>query len=592
MRTTLSLLAFSGMLLFLAPSETLRGQEKVKAPALPPIPDRKIEDKGEQPSKKETDAPPVEFDQAKADLEILKQGGLKNEPQALLGFFKSRTVDDAQRKRVQELIAQFSSEDFDERESASEELTRFGVAAVGLLRQAENTSDVETLLRIERCLNAIEKVSTGSLSQAAARQIARLKPEGGVEVLLNFLPFIDDEMLGEEVRNTLAELAMKGGRPDPTLSQALRDTNPIRRGAAAEALARSGDKTVREEIKTFYQRETDLETKMLVSLGLLVYGKDKSMLPEIIKLMPQVQSARIYRAEEILYTLAGETPPSITGGIDAESRRKASQAWLEWYEKNEAKIDLAKLEESEKLLGFTLVMEMDVRGIGGRIIEVGPDAKERWKIANLQFPSDAQVLPGNRVLVAEHNSNRVSERDLTGKEIWAVQVNQPVNVQRLTNGNTFVVGRAGLAEFDRDQKQTFTFNRQQYDIVSGQKTRNGEYLFLTQQGQIIRLDKEGKQSKVYAVGRVPYWGGMEIQSNGKVLYTQGNGIAELDLATGESTQVVSYPNGSSCQRLPNGNVLVCGMNKMEVVELDRNGKKIWEYKSTDQNTRPWRAHRR
>jgi hypothetical protein len=55
---------------------------------------------------------------------------------------------------------------------------------------------------------------------------------------------------------------------------------------------------------------------------------------------------------------------------------------------------------------------------------------------------------------------------------------------------------------------------------------------------------------------------------------------------------VTYNQGSSCQKLPNGNVLVCGMNKMEVVELDRNGKSVWTYKSTDVNTRPWRANRR
>lgn len=610
MRTTLSLLAFSGMLLFLSPSAFMHGQEKkveekVKDVPVPVPPPKQTEEpkigreakKGEEPKtkdfvKKEEIAPPIEFDQAKVDLETLKQGGLKNEPKSLLEFFKSRTVDDAQKKKVEELIAQFSSESFDERESASEEVVRFGVAAVGLLRQAEKTSDVEVLLRLQRCLSTIEKVSTGALSQAAARQIGRLKPEGAVDVLLNFLPFIDDEVLSEEVRSTLALVAMKGNSADPALTKALGDVNPTRRSAAAEALARGGDKTVREQIKAIYSRETDFEAKMLVGLGLLVYGKDKAILPEIIKLMPQVPLNRTYRAEEVLYALAGDAPPSVPGGADEASRKKASEAWLDWYAKNEAKIDLAKLEEREKLFGFTLVMEMDIRGIGGRIIEVGPDGKERWKITNLQFPSDAQVLPGNRVVVAEHNSNRVSERDLTGKEIWAVQVNQPVNVQRLNNGNTFVVGRAGLAEFDRNQKQTFTFNRPEYDIVSGQKMRNGESLCLTQRGQILRIDKEGKLSKTYNVGRVPYWAGMEIQANGKVLFTQITGIAELDLTTSEVTNVVTYNQGSSCQKLPNGNVLVCGMNKMEVVELDRNGKTVWTYKSTDVNTRPWRANRR
>jgi HEAT repeat protein len=522
----------------------------------------------------------------------LKQGGLKNDGPALLQFFKSRSVDDAQKKKIEALIELFSSEDFDQRERASEEIIQFGIGAVGLLRQAERTTDVEVLRRLQRCLAIIEKVSTAALSQAAARQLARLKPDGTIEVLLSFLPFADDEVLSEEIRTTLSVLAMKDNTPAPALLAALKDSNTIRRGAAAQALARGGDKTIREQMKAFLANEKDPDARMLIVLDLVTYAKEKPLVPDLIRLLPDVQTSQIYRAEEILYALAGETPPSVPSGSDAASRKKISETWLDWWSKNEAKIDLAKLDNRERLLGFTVVMEMDVRGVGGRVIEVGPDNKARWKIENLQFPSDAVVLPGNRVIVAEHNSNRVSERDMTGKEIWAVQVNQPVNLQRLPNGNTFVVGRSGIAEFDRNQKQVLTVNRPEYDIVSGQRMRNGEILYLTQRGQIVRLDKEGKQVKVYSVGRTPYWGGLEVQANGKVLFTQIQGVAELDLNSGETTQVVTYTNGSSCQKLPNGNILVTGMNRMHVAELDRTSKVVWEYKSAEANYRPWRAFRR
>ena len=38
----------------------------------------------------------------------------------------------------------------------------------------------------------------------------------------------------------------------------------------------------------------------------------------------------------------------------------------------------------------------------------------RWAVEGLRFAVDAYVLGGNRTLVAEHNGNRVTERDLKG----------------------------------------------------------------------------------------------------------------------------------------------------------------------------------
>ena len=589
MRTTLALLLLLGLIMGFSTSEVLQAQVEVKTEEKKEVP--KVEDKKKEEAK-ETAPPIVEFDQGKADLETLKAGSLKNEGEALLQFFKSRSVSDTDKKRIEDLIGKFGDEEFDTRETSSEEVIRFGVAAVGLLRQSERNGDVEITLRCQRCLNVIEKISTGILSQAVARQLARLKPEGTVEVLLGFLPMADDELISEEIRTTLSAVAMQNNVANPSLLKSLEDQNALRRGAAAEALSRGGDKSVRVKMKEHFGKETNSEVKMFIALSLVANGKDKTLVPEVIKLMPEIPGDRTYRAEEILYALAGETAPAVPSTNDAEGRKKARDVWLEWWKKNEEKVDLAKLDDREKLLGFTLIMEMDIRGIGGRIIEVGPDGKERWKITNLQFPSDAQVLPGNRVLIAEHNNNRVSERELNGKEIWSMQVNQPVNLQRLANGNTFVAGRSGLIEWDRDRKQVFTFNRPEYDVVSGRKLRTGEYLFLTQRGQLIRLDKEGKQVKTYNVGRINYWAGLDLMANGKVLITQFNAITEVDLTTGQTSNPITYQNASSCQKLPNGNVLVCGMNRLQVVELDRNAKTVWEYKATDANNRPWRATRR
>jgi hypothetical protein len=599
MKTTLLLLMFSILFTGLS-SFDLLAQDKEKEA-------KKEEAKKEEPkkeeakkkgfNKKEVKETPKEealpeFDQEKADLETIKSAGMKDDGESLLKFFQNRTVTDEDRKKIEAIISRFGSEDFDDREKASDEIISYGLAAVGLLHQAERHTDVEITMRCQRCLSIIEKVSTGSLSQAVARLLGKRKPEGTSSVLLTFLPLAEDELISDEIRNTLAAVAMKNGTVDPVLLKAIEDKESLRRGAAAEALARGGDKTIREEMKKFLSKETNNELKMWVAVGLVADGKDKSVVPEMINLLAELPGDKNYRAEEILFALAGENAPPINASGDAESRKKARESWLEWWKKNSEKIDLAKLDEREKLYGFTLIMEMDNRGGGGRILEVGPDGKERWKITGLQFPSDAQILPGNRILIAEQNSSKISEREINGKELWSINFNQPVNVQRLQNGNTVGFGRAGIVEWDRNRKEIFNFNRPEYDLVSGKKLRNGEYVFLTQRGQCIRLDKEGKQVKSYNIGRINYWAGMDVMNNGKLLITQLNVVTELDLASGQTGNNVTYNQASSCQRLPNGNTLVTGMNRMQVVELDRNGKSVWEYKSSEANFRPWRAKRR
>ena len=41
-------------------------------------------------------------------------------------------------------------------------------------------------------------------------------------------------------------------------------------------------------------------------------------------------------------------------------------------------------------------------------------------------------------------------------------------------------------------------------------------------------------------------------------------------------------------RLPNGNTLVTCMNQMRAVELDRQGKPVWEFRQDTRVTRAWR----
>src|SRR5262249_17771020 len=160
-----------------------------------------------------------------------------------------------------------------------------------------------------------------------------------------------------------------------------------------------------------------------------------------------------WQAEDVLYRLAdGLTPPEAPLKADAAARKKARDAWAAWWREQGGKIDLAKLQERPKSQGLTLVVLLDI----GRMMELGRANQPRWTIDNLIFPLDAEVLPNDRVLVAEYHANRVTERDTKGEVKWEKKFETPQAAQRLANGHTFIVSDARLAECDKDGQEVFT----------------------------------------------------------------------------------------------------------------------------------------
>lgn len=597
MRTSLAaLLAFALMAAVSVSFQSTNVAAQAVKKAIKTADPKKDEPKKDEPKKVE----PAEekFDQKKADIETVRAANLAYDGKALLDFYKKHTVTDADRDRLGSLIRQLGDDDFDKREEASSEIERFGVAAIGLLRQAERSGDVEVMRRCERCLKIIEKVPTRTLAASAARLLAELKTEGMSEVLLNYLPLAEDESVADEVRLALAAVALKDGKPDPTLKQALESKEAIKRGAAAEAFARGGDKSLRDDMRKRIESETDAEIRLRIAMALVTAAKDKSLVEQMIKAIPDASFEIGWRAEEILVRLAGEKGPTASFNGDRPAKDKAANEWLTWWKANENDIDLARLDDIERTLGYTLLIEMDIRGIGGRLRELGPDGKNRWEITNVQFPTDAIVLPGNRVIVAEQNSNRVSERDTSknGQEVWGTTFQQPVGLQKLPNGNLIVVGRNQVVEWDRNRKAVTTITRNQYDIVAGLKLRSGEFAVYTQQGQLITFDKDGKQVATMMAGRPNYNATMQALPNGSLLVTQQRSVAEVDLVKKEHKSVLTYNFPTSAQKLPNGNILVANQNNYQVVEMDpRSNKVIWEHKPDNVANnfyRAWRAKKR
>jgi hypothetical protein len=521
-----------------------------------------------------------------ADEETLKKAGIDSDGPSLLEFFRKRTLDGDNQEQIQKLIKDLGSEDFDARETASGKLAAIGARAKPFLKTAANDADVEVARRAKECLEKIDQGSSSQALAAAVRVIGMRKPDKAAEVLLAYLPSAEDEMVAEEVRNTLGLLAMKDGKADPALVAALTDKVPARRAAAAVALCRAKATDHVPAVRKLLE-DADPIVRARAALALTAL-REKDAVPVLIDLLGQLPTHENSTVEDLLYRLADDKAPAVSPGTDDAGRKKYREAWKSWWNDHGAKIDLAKLEEATKTLGFTLVVLLDK----GKVIDLDNANKPRLEFDGLEFPLDVQLLPGDHLLAAEHNGGRVTERDKKGDVVWQKKVDSPLVAQRLPNGNTFICTRTQMLEFDKDGKEVFTYTSPRGEqFMKAMKLRNGDYAFVAQLGttRFVRMTPEGKELATFGVDVRTSGGRIDVTPKGTVLIPEnGNDrVVEYD-QQGKMVWEVKIEQPIAAVRLPNGNTLVTSMNQNRAVEFDRNGKEVWEYKSDTRVTRAFR----
>jgi outer membrane protein assembly factor BamB len=518
-------------------------------------------------------------DPAREDEQTLAAAHVSSAGPDLVEFFRKHTPVEADRDRIRTLIRELGDDSYPVRERASAELVALGPAATPLLKEAEKDSDVEVARRAERCRQLIEPYPTAAVATAAARLLALRRPAGAVEALLGYLPAAEDDSVADAVRRALTALAHHDGRPEPALVAALDDRAPARRAAAVHALIRSAPADERRPLRR-YLRDPEPPVRLEAALALARTG-EKDAVPVLIELLTDLPPGSCWRVEDVLCRLAGDDAPSVSLGTDPAGRARCRDAWRAWWAAHGDKADLARLAQEVRPLGYTLVVELN-RGLNGRVVELDADGRPRWQIENLQYPIDAQVVGDDRVLIAEYRARRVSERDFKGDVKWEKSVSGLLQgIQRLPNGNTFIVTRNQLLEVDRRGHEVAAAGREAHDIMAARKLRNGEVLVLTLAGVLQRLGADGKELGHFAAGATFVIGiNFDALPSGRVVVPQYNlsKVVEFD-RDGQKVWEAEVGNPNSVYRLPSGNTLVGSMVNQRAVELDRAGKEVWEYKA-------------
>ncbi|HEV3255369.1 MAG TPA: PQQ-binding-like beta-propeller repeat protein, partial [Gemmataceae bacterium] len=308
--------------------------------------------------------------------------------------------------------------------------------------------------------------------------------------------------------------------------------------------------------------------------------RQKEAVPALIGLLGELPPDRLWQAEDMLRRLAGEKAPAVTLGTTESTRRRCRDAWAAWWQKNAARVDMARLDTAEGVLGLNLVVCYDGYQGVGRVWEFGPDRKMRWEItSNLRGPIAAVMIPGNHVLIAEYNGY-VTERDTRGKVLWERQINgNPIACQRLSNGNTFVATLSNVMEITPQGREVYNHPTNRGQVTGAEKLRNGHIVYITMNGEIVELDVTGKEIRSFNAANGPggEWFTFTVLPGGHYLVPrQSTGkVSEFD-ATGKLIREVSAPNPYGAVRLPNGHLMTCSMNSSQLAEVDRTGKVVWQ----------------
>jgi HEAT repeat protein len=509
---------------------------------------------------------------------------------ALLDEFRKQTLTAEAAARARTLVRRLGDGSFDQRERASADLVAMSRLVVPVLRESARDPDAEIARRVADVLHRIETAPHDALPLTAARLVALRKPAGAAEVLLAYLPSAEGEDLVAEIQTALAAVALRDGKPEPAVLRALRDGSARRRAAAAEALCRAGGAEGVAAVRTLLG-DTDLTVRLRAASSLVGSG-EREAVPVLIDLVARLPREQSWQAQETLARLAGDAAPETATGDDEPARKKARDAWAAWWKANGDKADLARLQTAHAMLGYTTLVLVDDSGMG-RVAELGRDGKVRWQIEGLQYPVDAWVVAGSRVLVAEYNGMKVTERDLSGRVVWekANLGGRVVNAQRLANGNTFIAVQNALLEVDRAGKEISAYRRPQSDVWAAYRSPDGTVTFFTNRNQCFRLDRSGKEVKSFALGAGGSWtSGIDVTARGHILASNHNEnkVEEYD-AAGKKVWETAAPAITTATRAANGNTIVASYFSNRVFELDRNGKVVWEHKDT---LHPFRARRR
>ncbi len=247
-------------------------------------------------------------------------------------------------KRIDALVAQLGSKDFQERERASKELIAFGEVALPRLTDASKSPDLEIARRAKDCLKAIahnaivdcliaELKSPGAKSRAEAAYKLSLLRDRAERAVATLLQALEDPDKNVRIRVicSLGQIGPKAAPAVPRLTELLNDPdteNEVRSYAANFALANMGkpaESAVPELLGMLEEKDPFLRYAAAWALGKLGHHH-KDVVPALLRAMNTKDDCVLGPAAEALGVIGKEPERCIPALLQALQQAKG-KSW-------------------------------------------------------------------------------------------------------------------------------------------------------------------------------------------------------------------------------------------------------------------------
>ncbi|HEV3191442.1 MAG TPA: PQQ-binding-like beta-propeller repeat protein, partial [Polyangiaceae bacterium] len=385
--------------------------------------------------------------------------------------------------------------------------------------------------------------------------------------------FVEDALV-----QALLTLGVKDGKADPALTKALTDVELLRRAAAGRVVGQI-DSTQHTAVRRLLD-DAEPRVRFEAALG-LARGGDKEAVPALIVLIAKGPMPLAWKAQEVLYRIAGDkSPPLPLTEDDGPKRAKVADAWTGWWKDASPTIELAKISLDQALQGINVICQEPSGATPARVWACRADGKPLWEIKDV-MAWDARLLPNGHVLIAERSGyNRITERDTTGKILMEIAVtNTPGACQRLPNGNTFVATPSEILEVDPKGKTLWSHKDAGNEYVARAFRRSDGHIVYAAGGyKVVETDGDFQQLQAAEVTKTgDSWMSVEPLPGNRFLVAPyaAHKVMEID-AAGKVLWECRSNTPMSAMRLPNGNTLVGSDRDRAVFEYDRSGKEVWK----------------
>jgi hypothetical protein len=434
--------------------------------------------------------------------------------------------------------------------------------------------DMNIAKLIEPDSNAIKLLlQSNQVTPALIRLITLVRPANAIEIILAYIPSCNDDNIQDLLGECLGLYLNDQNTPPPALIAASTSSIEEIRTFAGRVLAQSPNEIAQKTCTTLLS-DSSVRVRLEVARE-SIKNQNKSAIPVLIELMTKVPAEKAEAIDQTLRAIAKDKSPESKNDSKVDAA-----AWNTWWQKEGTQLVLTPgLKNQEALKNFLVVESFNQEKKSGRVFLVTPSGKTLWEITNLSNPTDALLLPNNKILITEQGANRITERDTKGNISWEKSATNPFLSQRLSNGNIFIASRNKIVEVGRNGNEIFSFSYPNETILAACKTRTNEYALLSYNGVFLKLDSKGNE---VSKSRIPFptnfgINGGAITQNDRVLVSIPtlNKIMEFNFS-GQSTWESTITMPGIPTKLPNGNVVAPSLNGSKIVEIQMDGKIIYE----------------